>query len=64
MKMHENERLGTYQVKKNLEKDWKSLEKRFKVREDDLGGEKTEVSRERSRENEVRIAQNKYIDPQ
>ena len=42
----------------------KHLEKSFGVRESDLGGEKTEVSRERSRENEVRIAQNKYINPQ
>ena len=64
--MHKNERLGTYQVgkKKNLENAWKSLEKWFGVRESDLGGEKIEVSRERSRENEVRIAQNKYTDPQ
>ena len=58
--MHKNERLGTYQVNKNLEKAWKSLEKWFGVKESDLEGEKTEVSRE----NEVRIAQNKYIDPQ
>ena len=56
MKMNENERLGTYQVKNNLEKAWKSLEKWFGVRESDLGGEKIEVSRERSRENEVWIA--------
>ena len=53
MKMHEIE-----------EKAWKSLQKWFGVRESDLGGEKTEVSRERSRENEVRIALVLYIDPQ
>ena len=55
--MHENERLETYQVKKNLENH---LEKWFGVRESDLGGEETEVSRE----NEIRIAQNLCIDPQ
>ena len=43
-------------MKKNLQKDLISLEKWFGLSESDLGGEKTEVSRERSRENEVRIA--------
>ena len=45
--MHENERLETYQVKKNLENH---LEKWFGVRESDLGGKETEVSRERDQE--------------
>ena len=45
--MHENERLETYQVKKNLENH---LDKWFGVRKSDLGGKETEVSRERSRE--------------
>ena len=40
------------------------LEKWFGVRESDLGGEETKVSRERSRENEGRIAQNLYIEVQ
>ena len=36
----------------------------FGVRESDFGGEQTEVSRERSRENEVQIALVLYIDHQ
>ena len=51
-------------LKKNLEKAWKSLEMWFGVRESDFGGEQTEVSRERSRENEVQIALVLYIDHQ
>ena len=51
-------------MKRKLEKARKSLEKWFGVRESDLGGEKTEVLRERSRENEVRIVLVLYIDAQ
>ena len=40
------------------------LEKWFGVKESDLRGEETEVSRERSRENEGQIAQNLYIEVQ
>ena len=47
--MHENERLETYQVKKNLNKLEESLRKRLGVSERGLGGEKTWTDRERSR---------------
>ena len=49
--MHVNERLETYQVKR---KPWKCLKKRFGVRESDLGGEETKLSRERLREMKTR----------
>ena len=48
--MHENEGLETYQVRKNLIKLENPLEKRLRVSEKGLGGEKIEVSRERSRD--------------
>ena len=47
--MHENEGLETYQVRKNLIKLENPLGKRLRVSEKDLGGEKIEASRERSR---------------
>ena len=46
--MHENERLKTYQVRKNLIKLENPLGKRLGLSERGLGDEKTEVSRERS----------------
>ena len=48
--MHENERLKTYQVRKNLIKLKNSLGKRLGLSERGLGDEKTDVSRERSTE--------------
>ena len=51
--MHDYERLETYQVKKNLEKLEETLRKKFGVSERGLGGEKTKLSRERSREMKV-----------
>ena len=48
--MHENEGLETYQVRKNLMKFENPLGKRLRVSEKGLGGEKIEVSRERSKE--------------
>ena len=48
--MHENEGLETYQVRKNLINLENPLGKRLGVSERDLGGEKIEVSRERSRD--------------
>ena len=48
--MHENEGLETYQVRKNLFRLENPLGKRLRVSEKGLGGEKIEVSRERSRE--------------
>ena len=48
--MHENEGLETYQVRKNLIRLENPLGKRLRVSEKSLGGEKIEVSRERSRE--------------
>ena len=48
--MNENDRKETYQVKrKGLKKLEKHLELKFGVRESVLGGEKTSLSRERSR---------------
>ena len=48
--MHENERLKTYQVRKNLIKLENPLGKRLGLSERGLGDEKTDVSRERSTE--------------
>ena len=48
--MHENEGLETYQVRKNLIKLENPLGKRLRVSEKGLGGEKIEVSRERTGE--------------
>ena len=48
--MHEKEGLETYQVRKNLIKLENPLGKRLRVIKKGLGGEKIEVSRERSRE--------------
>ena len=48
--MHENEGLETYQVRKNLINLENPLGKRLRVSEKGLGGEKIEVSRERTRE--------------
>ena len=50
MKCMKNERLEAYQVKKLLKKLENPLGKRLGVSERGLGGEKIEVSRERSRE--------------
>ena len=47
--MHENERLETHQVKKNLENLEETLRKKFGVSERGLGGEKTSLLTERSR---------------
>ena len=48
--MHEYERLEVYQVKKILKKLEETLRKKFGVSERGLGDEKSEVSRERSKE--------------
>ena len=48
--MHEYERLEAYQMKKMLKKLEETLRKKNGVSEKDLGVEKTDVSRERSRE--------------
>ena len=48
--MHVNERFEAYQVKKNLKKLEETLRKKFGVSERGLGGEKTKLSRKRSRE--------------
>ena len=61
--MHENERLETYQVRKNLINLENPLGKRFGVSERDLGGEKIEVSRKRSREMKFRLHEEVYIEP-
>ena len=50
MKMHENERLEAYQVKKILKKLEQTLRKKFVVSERGLGGEEIVLLRERSRE--------------
>ena len=50
MKMHENERKEAYQVKENLKKLEETLRSKVRVSERGLGGDQTEVSRERSRE--------------
>ena len=62
--MHENEGLETYQVRKNLINLENPLGKRLGVSERDLGGEKIEVSRERSREMRFRLHEEVYIEPQ
>ena len=62
--MHENEGLETYQVRKNLIKLENPLGKRFRVSEKGLGGEKIEVSRERSREMRFGWHEEVYIKPQ
>ena len=59
--MHENERLEAYQVKKNLKMLKETLRKKIGVSERGLGDEKTEVSREKSTKNELRIARGVYI---
>ena len=48
--MHEYERLEAYQVKKKLKKLEETMRKKIGVSERGLGVEKTDVSRERSRE--------------
>ena len=48
--MHEYERLEVYQVKKILKKLEETLRKKFGVSERGQGDEKSEVSRERSKE--------------
>ena len=48
--MHEYERLEAYQVTKILKKLEETLRKKIGVSERGLGVEKTDVSRERSRE--------------
>ena len=62
--MHENEGLETYQVRKNLMKFENPLGKRLRVSEKGLGGEKIEVSRERSREMRFGLHEEVYIEPQ
>ena len=62
--MHENEGLETYQVRKNLIKLENPLGKRLRVSEKGLGGEKIEVSRERSREMRFGLHEEVYIEPQ
>ena len=53
--MYVNERKETYQVKRKTLKTLENhLGKRFEVRESDLGGEETKLSRERSREMKTR----------
>ena len=58
-----NERLEAYQVKKLLKKLENPLGKRLGVSERGLGGEKIEVSRERSREMRFRLHEEVYIEP-
>ena len=62
--MHDNKGLETYQVKKNLIKLENPLGKRLRVSEKGLGGEKIEVSRERSREIRFGSHEEVYIEPQ
>ena len=62
--MHENEGLETYPVRKNLMKFENPLGKRLRVSEKGLGGEKIEVSRERSREMRFGSREEVYIEPQ
>ena len=50
MKCINEKGLEAYQVKKNLKKLEETLRKKFGVSERGLGGEKTKLSRERSRE--------------
>ena len=63
MKCMKNERLEAYQVKKLLKKLENPLGKRLGVNERGLGGEKIEVSRERSREMRFRLHEEVYIEP-
>ena len=64
MKCMKNERLEAYQVKKLLKKLKNPLGKRLGVSERGLGGEKIEVSRERSREMRFGWHEEVYIKPQ
>ena len=64
MKCMKNERLESYQVKKLLKKLENPLGKRLGVSERGLGGEKIEVSRERSREMRFGWHEEVYIKPQ
>ena len=64
MKCMKNERLEAYQVKKLLKKLKNPLGKRLGVSERGLGGEKIEVSRERSREMRFGWHKGVYIKPQ
>ena len=62
MKCMKNEKLETYQEKKNLEK---SQRKRFEVRKRESVWEMNRCGQiERDRRNENRIAKKVYIDPQ
>ena len=63
MKCMKNERLEAYQVKKLLKKLKNPLGKNVGVSERGLGGEKIEVSRERSREMRFRLLEEVYIEP-
>ena len=63
MKCMKNERLEAYQVKKLLKKLENPLGKMLGVSERGLGGEKIEVSRERSREMRFRLHKEVYIEP-
>ena len=62
--MHENEGLETYQVRKKLIKLENPLGKNVGVSERGLGGEKIEVSKERSREIRFELHEEVYIEPQ
>ena len=63
MKCRKNERLESYQVKKLLKKLENPLGEMLGVSERGLGGEKIEVSRERSREIRFGLHEEVYIEP-
>ena len=63
MKMHENERIEAYQVKKNLINLEECLRKRLDVKERVFGMNKCgQIERDRGNENQ--ITKSIYIDPQ
>ena len=61
MKCTNEKGLGVYQAKRNLKKLEESLRKRFGVRRV-FWERNREVSRERSKKNDFRIAQRPYIE--
>ena len=64
MKCMKNERLGTYQEKKNLEKGLKNLKEEV-WSEREIVWEMNRCGQiKRDRRNEKRIAKREYIDPQ
>ena len=62
--MHENERLETHQVKKNLEKPWRNLKEEVWSEWERFGMWKDEFVKREIEKNENRIALNLYIEGQ